>query len=217
MTISGVSEEQAQEIAKIPTIETELAQKANVSDIPTVQTDYDGTNKKYIYSTPFDSNYSVYSNFTFIPNERGIQMESDCWGSNHNRTTNFQIPLVTTSENGVMSAADKTKLDSIPENIPTQTEVDNIAANVSTLETAMNGKQDTLVSGTNIKTINSQSILGEGNIEVTIPDATTATSGAMSAADKTKLDSISNEWTGTQAEYDALTTKDNNTIYYVTE
>ena len=81
----------------------------------------------------------------------------------------------------------------------------------------MGNKQDILVSGTNIKTINSQSILGEGNIEVTIPDATTATSGAMSAADKTKLDSISNEWTGTQSEYDALTTKDNNTIYYVTE
>ena len=67
------------------------------------------------------------------------------------------------------------------------------------------------------KTINGESLIGEGNIEVTIPDATTATSGAMSAADKTKLDSISNEWTGTQSEYDALTTKDNNTIYYVTE
>ena len=178
----------------------------------------------------------------------------------------IKLPSATTTVAGVMSAADKTKLDSIPENIPTQTEVDNIAANVSTLETAMNGKQDTLVSGTNIKTINgnsilgegnleitggdvdltnyytktetdtklgtkqntlvsgtniktinSQSILGEGNIEVTIPDATTATSGAMSAADKTKLDSMSNEWTGTQSEYDALTTKDNNTIYYVTE
>ena len=84
-------------------------------------------------------------------------------------------------------------------------------------DTKLDTKQNNLVSGTNIKTINSQSILGEGNIEVTIPDATTATSGAMSAADKTKLDSISNEWTGTQSEYDALTTKDNNTIYYVTE
>ena len=84
-------------------------------------------------------------------------------------------------------------------------------------DTKLGTKQNNLVSGTNIKTINSQSILGEGNIEVTIPDATTATSGAMSAADKTKLDSMLNEWTGTQQEYDALTTKDNNTIYYVTE
>ena len=211
----GVSEEQAQEIAKIPTLETEIAQKANVSDIPTVQTGEEGTNKNYIYSTLLDSNYSVYSRFTFEPNEQGIQMRSEYWGGNS--ASLFQIPLVTTSENGVMSAADKTKLDSIPETIPSQSEIDGIAANVSALETDMVNKQPTLVSGINIKTINSQSILGDGNLEVTIPDATTATSGAMSAADKTKLDSISNEWTGTQAEYDALATKDNNTIYYVTE
>lgn len=31
-------------------------------------------------------------------------------------------------------------------------------------QTALNGKQDTLVSGTNIKTINGQSILGPGNV-----------------------------------------------------
>ena len=140
LEVSGVSEEQAQEIAKIPNLETELAQKANVSDVPTVQTDYNGTNKKYIYSAYRDSNHAVYSRFTFKPNEEGIEMECDYWGSNHNMATLFQIPLVTTSKNGVMSAADKTKLDS-----------------------------------------------------------------------------ISNEWTGTQSEYDALTTKDNNIIYYVTE
>ena len=266
LTISGVSDEQAQEIAKIPTLETELAQKANVSDVPTAQTGEEGTNKNYIHSTPFDYNYSVFSKFIFNPNEEGIQMKSYHWGSKQTRATLFQIPLVTTSKNGVMSAADKTKLDSIPETIPSQSEIDGIAANVSALQTAMDGKQptlvsgtniktingnrilgegnlviegggidlsnyytktetdtkldakqNTLVSGTNIKTVNSQSILGEGNLEVTIPDATTATSGAMSAADKTKLDSISNEWTGTQSEYDALTTKDNNIIYYVTE
>lgn len=35
-----------------------------------------------------------------------------------------------------------------------------------TFTSAIAGKQDTLVSGTNIKTINGQSILGEGNIEI---------------------------------------------------
>lgn len=35
-------------------------------------------------------------------------------------------------------------------------------------KTELQGKQDTLVSGTNIKTINSQSLLGEGNIEITV-------------------------------------------------
>lgn len=37
----------------------------------------------------------------------------------------------------------------------------------------LNGKQDTLVSGTNIKTINSQSLLGEGNIEITVESGIT--------------------------------------------
>lgn len=37
------------------------------------------------------------------------------------------------------------------------------------------GKQDTLVSGTNIKTINSNSLLGSGNITISTPTASTAT------------------------------------------
>lgn len=37
---------------------------------------------------------------------------------------------------------------------------------LDTLEPQVAGKQDTLISGTNIKTINNQSILGSGNIEV---------------------------------------------------
>lgn len=37
----------------------------------------------------------------------------------------------------------------------------------------LNGKQNTLVSGTNIKTINSQSLLGEGNIEITVESGVT--------------------------------------------
>lgn len=217
LAISGVSDEQAQEIAKIPTLETELAQKANVSDIPTVQTSSAGTNKNYVYSERDGLNYKgVMSSLeVYTNNAEKVTLAYNLWGSGARYLVG--LPTATTTLAGVMSAADKTKLDSVPENIPTQTEVDNIASNVSALQTAMDGKQPTLVSGTNIKTINSQSILGEGNIEVTIPDATTATSGAMSAADKTKLDSLSTEWTGTQSEFDALTTKDNNTIYYVTE
>ena len=265
--VSGVSEEQAQEIAKIPTLETELAQKANVSDVPTLQTSLVGTTINYVYS----SGNMITSDNCVVGNINNGDADADTlkvdiysWGGGFAKV--LKLPSSTTTAAGVMTAADKTKLDSIPETIPSQSEIDGIAANVSALQTAMNGKQptlvsgtniktingnsilgegnlviegggidlsnyytktetdtkldakqNTLVSGTNIKTINSQSILGEGNLEVTIPDATTATSGAMSAADKTKLDSMSNEWTGTQAEFDALTTKDNNIIYYVTE
>ena len=48
-------------------------------------------------------------------------------------------------------------------------EVDGKVAEVPTkqyIDNAVKGKQDTLVSGTNIKTINGEDILGEGNIEL---------------------------------------------------
>ena len=40
-------------------------------------------------------------------------------------------------------------------------------AKITNLETDLSNKQDTLVSGTSIKTINGQSVLGSGNIEIT--------------------------------------------------
>lgn len=39
--------------------------------------------------------------------------------------------------------------------------------NKTEIDSALNGKQNSLVSGTTIKTINGNSILGEGNIEIT--------------------------------------------------
>jgi len=39
-------------------------------------------------------------------------------------------------------------------------------------QTALDGKQDTLVSGTNIKTVNSTSLLGSGNITIEQPTPT---------------------------------------------
>ena len=69
------------------------------------------------------------------------------------------------------------------------------------------GKQDTLVSGTNIKTINGNSVLGEGNINIEVP----------SSEELEKLNSLPNFVTLTQSEYDALTTKDENTYYFIKE
>ena len=60
---------------------------------------------------------------------------------------------------------------------------------------SVTGKQDTLISGTNIKTVNNESILGSGNI--------TIQGGGSPVVELT------------QAQYDAITTKDNNTIYMI--
>jgi hypothetical protein len=48
-------------------------------------------------------------------------------------------------------------------------------SNQTDLQNALNAKQDTLVSGTNIKTINSTSILGSGNLSITASAAGTNT------------------------------------------
>ena len=47
---------------------------------------------------------------------------------------------------------------------PSLTELSYVKGVTSAIQTQMNGKQDTLVSGTNIKTINGASVLGSGNL-----------------------------------------------------
>lgn len=66
------------------------------------------------------------------------------------------------------------------------------------LSGAIDGKQATLVSGTNIKTINNQSLLGSGNIDIQ----------GGGGANVVEL---------TQAQYDALATKDPDTFYIITD
>ena len=68
------------------------------------------------------------------------------------------------------------------------------------IDTKIASKQDTLVSGTNIKTINGNSILGEGNI--------TIQGGEGGGSSVINL---------TQEEYDALTEKDPTAIYNITD
>lgn len=85
-------------------------------------------------------------------------------------------------------------------------EVDNTSdANkpISTAtQTALDAKQDTLVSGTTIKTINSSSILGSGNISVapsTGINATAISTGVVSNAEFNYLDGVTS---GIQAQLD---------------
>lgn len=68
------------------------------------------------------------------------------------------------------------------------------------ISNATSGKQDTLVSGTNIKTINNQSLLGSGNIEIQ--------GGSGGSANIIEL---------TQTEYDALTAYTEGAMYVITD
>lgn len=69
------------------------------------------------------------------------------------------------------------------------------------------GAQEQLVSGTNIKTINGESILGAGNITVS---GGSGGGGNVSSTTINTLVSIS------EADYEALATKDSSTLYIVT-
>lgn len=125
--------------------------EASADNVPTVQTTPNGTTSNYIYSTISHTNpqYSVISdisNFiTYSTDKASIATYKRYWGQESaNSYQNWSINAATTSKAGLMSSSDKSKLDSID----------------------LTTKQDVLVSGTNIKTVNGTSILGNGNIEV---------------------------------------------------
>ena len=84
---------------------------------------------------------------------------------------------------GLATKADKDSLTSLESDITNlQTTVGNQDKSIIANAQAIQGKQDKLVSGTNIKTINNQSILGSGNISIegggtiTVDDALSDTS-----------------------------------------
>lgn len=91
-----------------------------------------------------------------------------------------------------------------------QTQIDN----------AVSGKQDTLVSGENIKTINNQSLLGSGNIEIQ-GGGEAYSAGEGIGIDTNNIISVTGNYETivelTQAEYDALTSYDKNTTYVITD
>ena len=101
---------------------------------------------------------------------------------------------------------------------------------------AVPGKQDLLVSGTNIKTINNETILGPGNITVQgggedgvgFDDVSTQQDGTivitLTNGDTITIDLNHNHtqypkyvYCSSQAAYDAINTKESDTLYLILE
>ena len=115
--------------------------------------------------------------------------------------TGTTLPAVTTSLAGLMTAADKTKLNGIA----TGAQV-NVATNI----------------GQGTRTATTIPLTSSTGTGTTLPAATTSLAGLMSSTDKTavsNLGTIASKgfWKGTKAQYDAIATKNANTIYFVTE
>lgn len=72
----------------------------------------------------------------------------------------------------------KTKLniealpDEFVESLATKDDINDINSALTDIDTALSDKQDVLVSGTNIKTVNGTTLLGKGNINIPIYDDT---------------------------------------------
>ena len=91
-------------------------------------------------------------------------------------------------------------LTSIPDEYVTETE----------LNAGLGNKQDTLVSGTNIKTVNGESLLGSGNIDIeSVSNPVTYGSGTQPQVHTILV--------VTQSKYDAISSKDPNTQYLIVE
>ena len=123
--------------------------EASADNVPTVQTTKQGTTSNYIYSSGQNDKYGVISNIsngiTYSTDKASIETYKYYWGSTSTNVYSYcTLNAATTSQAGLMSASDKLKLDGID----------------------LSTKQDTLVSGTNIKTVNGTSLLGSGNIEI---------------------------------------------------
>ncbi len=117
--------------------------------------------------------------------------------------------VATTSANGLMSSTDKTKLDGVATNANNYSHPANHAPSIITQDASnrfvtdtekstWNAKQAALVSGTDIKTINSTSLLGAGNINLndtyytetevnSLLSNRVATNTAITGATKTKI------------------------------
>lgn len=87
-----------------------------------------------------------------------------------------------------------------------ESDITEINQDITNINNELDGKQDTLVSGTNIKTVNGQSLLGSGNIQIEIPE-----SGITDAPTDGKLyGRKSGTWS--EVKQDFLTSADKNEL-----
>ena len=101
--------------------------------------------------------------------------------------TNFYLPLgftdgvttVTTAKSGLVD------LSSILPNSAVWGNITGTLSNQTDLSNALSDKQDTLVSGTNIKTVNNTSLLGSGDITIDSLPSQTGNSGKFLTTDGT--------------------------------
>ena len=127
----------------IATINQTLESKADTSAIPTKVSQLEN-DSDFVTSTEVSTNYATKTELA-------------------NKADTSAIPTKTSQIENDSTYQTKANLDTALESYAKTSDVDSKNASQ---DEAIQSKQDKLISGTNIKTINSQSILGEGNISI---------------------------------------------------
>lgn len=71
------------------------------------------------------------------------------------------------TDQAIVDAAQDTNITALQtKDVQIEGDINSLDSRVTANETAITGKQDELVSGENIKTVNGESLLGEGDIEI---------------------------------------------------
>ena len=168
---------------KIASLNTEMNNKANSADVPT-NTQFNNlagevankADKTSVY-TKAEADEKFATNVELNHVKAELATKADTSSLNDYALKSEITGLATKEEISDMETKTSAAATYQPKgDYAGQQEVTDITANVTALQA---NKQDTLVSGTNIKTINGQSLLGEGNIEIQQPIASADTLGGV--------------------------------------
>ena len=183
------------DVVEVTEIETETPSEVELATVATSGSYNDLSNKPTIPTV---------NNAALTIQKNGSNVATFTANASSNVTANISVPNVTS----------------------TYTATGTDAVNGVAVSNAIATKQDTLVSGTNIKTINGTSLLGSGDIVIQSAPNLDNKSITKNTADELQTIGVINQnntttaiktWTGTLAQYNAIATKDNNTLYNITD
>lgn len=130
--------------------------------IPTVQSGQTGTNTNYVYSSAADEGYRVLSDISCTRTGDVVKLQGRSWGMPSNSSLDLvTLPLASSSMAGLMSTTDKSKLDQI-----TITEGDIVANGFRVTDGTANEVLTADGDSNTLKTINGQTLLGSGDVDM---------------------------------------------------
>lgn len=179
---------------------SDLAGYAKTSDIPAVVTDSTVSNWGFIKTSDANETYAPKSLVETVSNQATTistlatkdELSTGLSGKLDNSAASSFVPTTRTINGTALTddiwitatdpnAATKDELNGLATTVANKAEISALAnfATTDALSSGLSGKQETLVSGTNIKTIEGKSILGSGDIQITAAEVGAYTTGQV--------------------------------------